>query len=217
MHYKKSHLLKRVVSAALFVTSLGCSGRPADVGFRGPPRYDAQRAGQTAIEWYDSNRDGRLTGNELGNCPGLKAAVSRIDPTGLDGVTAKSITARIEEWEKSKVARVLIFCVVKHNGQPLVGARVRFVPEKFLGEKGEVASGETNEKGEATIGTPPIGSQTEFSAGVAPGFYRVEINKRGAGIPSKYNTETVLGQEVAIDAIYLPIDAEGRIQFDLKY
>ena len=36
--------------------------------------------------------------------------------------------------------------------------------------------------------------------GVAPGLYRVEITKEGANIPAKYNTETIYGQEVGLDA-----------------
>lgn len=217
MHLNRSDFLNRMASTAFLVTCLGCSGPPPDVGFRGPPRYDAQRAGETAVAWYDQDGDGRLSGDELKKCPGLKAAMSRIDPTGNNGVTAQTIAARIREWEKSKVARVSIVCVVKHNGTPLAGAHVLFVPEKFLGDKGEAASGQTNEKGEATIRSPPPDSQTRYPSGVVPGFYRVEITKQGADVPSKYNTKTVLGQEVARGAIYTPLDAEGRIEFNLKY
>ena len=49
--------------------------------------------------------------------------------------------------------------------------------------------------------------------GMCPGFYRVEITK-GSEIPAKYNTATVLGQEVAGDAARtLP----AAVKFELEY
>jgi hypothetical protein len=57
-----------------------------------------------------------------------------------------------------------------------------------------------------------IAIPNDFPPGVAPGFYRVEITKSGETIPAKYNTDTILGQEAAIDAKGI---REG-IKFDLK-
>ena len=45
-----------------------------------------------------------------------------------------------------------------------------------------------------------------------PGFYRVEITK-GNEIPAKYNTETILGQEVAADVAGI----SSRLVFELEY
>ena len=44
-------------------------------------------------------------------------------------------------------------------------------------------------------------------------MYRVEITKDGENIPAKYNTETILGQEVSLDNI----DLQMGIKFNLKY
>ncbi len=50
---------------------------------------------------------------------------------------------------------------------------------------------------------------------MAPGLYRVVVTAPGMNIPAKYSTEadTVLGQEVALDAAGI---REG-IKFDLKF
>jgi hypothetical protein len=92
-----------------------------------------------------------------------------------------------------KVGRMAAGCRVMHNGKPLEGAEVKFVPEKFLGENIPTGAGTTNENGYVAVSLPGE------ARGVPPGFYRVEITKPGLSVPVKYNTDTVLGQEVAPD------------------
>ena len=173
-----------------------------------PPKTDAAAAGAEAIRLYDADHDGKLSGEELDKCPGLKAAIDNIDRSGNGEITAEKITARIRAWQDSRLARMSLGCRVTHNGVPLAGAEVKFVPEKFLGENLKTATGKTDANGLAMIATPESGPP-----GVAPGFYRVEITKAGEDIPAKYNTETIFGQEVAVDAKGV---REG-IRFDLKY
>ena len=60
------------------------------------------------------------------------------------------------------------------------------------------ATGKTDQNGMAMLSIPTSGPGDP--PGVAPGFYRVEITKDGEKIPAKYNTETIFGQEVALDA-----------------
>jgi hypothetical protein len=48
--------------------------------------------------------------------------------------------------------------------------------------------------------------------GVPYGLYRVEITKEGMDIPAKYNTQTILGQEVAEDCP----EVRRGINFHLK-
>ena len=157
---------------------------------------------------YD--KDGKISGAELDKCPALKAAMAQIDTTGEGSITAAKITARIRAWQDSKLGRMSLSCTVLHNGKPLSDAEVKFVPEKFLGENIKTASGKTDQNGMAMMSVPTTGR--EDPPGVAPGLYRVEITK-GSEIPAKYNSETTLGQEVALDAQGL---REG-IKFDLKY
>jgi len=177
-----------------------------------PPVIDAKAAGAKAIEMFDANKDGKLSGKELDKCPGLKAALAQVDPDGKGEITADMIADRIEAWEKSKLARMSLGCRVLHKGKPLDGAVVKFVPEKFLGENMKVATGKTDQNGMAQISIETSGDPRD-PPGVPPGFYRVEITKDGEKIPAMYNTDTIFGQEVAIDADGIQ---EG-IEFDLDY
>ena len=53
-----------------------------------PPAIDAKAAGAKAIKLYDANNDGKLSGEELDKCPGLKAAIDQVDPSGKGEITA---------------------------------------------------------------------------------------------------------------------------------
>lgn len=173
-----------------------------------PPAINGFSAGFRAIGQFDANKDRKISGAELDKCPGLKSAIENVDADGDGGITAKEITDRVHAWQKSKLGRMSMSCRVVHNGKPLEGAEVKFVPEKFLGETLKTATGKTDQNGMAMICLPDT-----LPPGVAPGLYRVEITKPGEKIPAKYNTKTIFGQEIAIDAKGIQ---EG-IVFDLKY
>jgi hypothetical protein len=176
------------------------------------PAIDAKAAGAEAMKLFDANHDGKLSGDELSKCPGVKAAVNEIDPSGKGEITAETIAARTKAWQDTKLARMTVACKVLHNGKPLAGATVKFVPEKFLGMNMQTATGKTDRAGNAMLSVPTTGREPP---GVAPGFYRVEITKEGEQIPAEYNTDTILGQEIARDAKGIG-DMKG-IKFDLKY
>jgi hypothetical protein len=155
-------------------------------------------AGADAIAMFDKNGDGKLSGDELDQCPGLKAALPRLDPAKTGAVTAEMIDARVAAWRARPVGRMPMACTVLRRGQPLPGAQVKFVPEKFLGSDIETATGVTGSKGGANMAAP-IRHQRGDRPGVAQGFYRVEITKPGLAIPAKYNASTILGVEVCAD------------------
>jgi hypothetical protein len=182
----------------------GCGqGSPARV----LPDKPDPGSGDKAMELYDTNKDGFLDAKELEKVPGLKAALQTVD-TNHDGkISAAEISARITAWADSKLGRMGVVAVINHNGQPLPGAKVRFVPESFLGTELKPAEATTDAHG---LARPRMGG----SQGICPGFYRVEVTKDGEHIPAKYNTETQLGQEVATDAANLP---NGVATFELKY
>ena len=101
--------------------------------------------------------------------------------------------------------------------QPLGGAQVTFEPESFLGDEIKPAIGTTNSVGDAAPSIRPEDrSDPKLPGGVHLGLYKVRISKADNGketIPSKYNTETILGQEVAYDD---PGVKSRNIQFALK-
>lgn len=105
----------------------------------------------------------------------------------------------------------LLACAVLMNGQPLTGAEVTFEPEPFLGEVIKPATGTTERTGIARM---TIGGVTPPSMMV--GYYKVRISKKDASgkelLPARYNSKSILGQEVAQDSRAL---AMGPIRFDL--
>jgi hypothetical protein len=193
---------------AILALATGCPDRRIH-----PPSINASAAGAKAIEMYDTNKDLKLSEAELDKCPGLKAARSKVDPGG-EGVTAEAIVHRIKMWQESRLGRMSLSCTVTRNGKGFAGAEVKFIPERFLGldDPKWIGTGTTDQNGMLMISVPTSGKR-EDPPGIPPGFYRVEITKPGLNVPPKYNTETVLGQEVAHDAAGI---MEG-IRFDLKF
>ncbi len=173
-----------------------------------PDKPDS-RAGNRAIELYDADKDGFLDAKELEKVPGLKAAMQQVDRNKDGKISADEISARIQAWSDSKLGRMGVSCVVNHNGRPLAGATVKLIPEKFLGGGLQAAEGTTDDQGMARMSV--AGSAQR---GMSPGFYRIEITKAGEAIPSKFNTDTRLGQEVAEDAAGL---SHGIATVDLTY
>lgn len=187
----------------------GCwGGKPPRVE---APAINAGAAASGAMKKYDTNADGKIAGPELDKAASLKSALTALDTNGDKAISEDEIKARIESWQQSKIGRMNLVVVVTRNGRPLAGAKITFVPEEFLGGDVPQATGTTDEGGGATLST--VGAAVEGAEGVAPGFYRVEITKDGE-IPAKYNTQTILGQEVALDT---PAMQEGGINFDLQY
>lgn len=202
----RTMLVTLVALATLAVAA--CSKTPSRVY---PPGINPN-AGDDAIAQYDADGDGKIAGEELDKAPGIKAAMGNIDTNGDGAVTAEEIYARIKAWKESKLGRSSQAITVRHNGQPLDGATVKMIPEKFLGDEVQPASGETDEWGVAMMNIPEE-ADPEGIGGVQVGLYRIEITKPGEDIPPKYNTETELGVEIAQDMA----EAESGIQIDLEY
>jgi EF hand domain-containing protein len=183
----------------------GCSRGPSRIE---APKIDASAAGSAAIDAYDTNHDGVISGAELVKCPALKFALSRYDTNGDGKVTAANIAARIQVWQETHTARTQLTVVLKFNGSPLAGATVTLEPEKFLGPNVLPATGVTNAAG----GANPVISQDE--SGVNLGLYKVRVSKMVNGkelIPARYNAETELGLEVAQDAHELDSGVEFKL------
>lgn len=185
----------------------GCfGGGPARVR---PPSIDAGAAGRVAMEQYDANKDGVVKGEELDNAPSLKAALKQLDKNSDGGVDAAEVTARVRQWQDSKVGKMAVSCIVTFNKKPLAGAKVTFEPEKFLGANLKPCEGVTDASGAVAL------TDGGDLPGCPPGLYLVRISKQEGDkelIPAKYNTATTLGKEIALDAEGM---LEGAIRFDL--
>ncbi len=183
--------------AALWAAA-GCGGRPPRVQ---PASIDPAAAAREALAAYDADGDGTLSAAELKNCPGLLKSVSRFDANGDGRVAAEEIAARIRAWQGHRVGLMRFSCKVTADGRPLAGATVRLVGEKFLGDGLKPASGVTQANGlaDVTISPDELPADCQGLSGVFPGVYKVEVTHPSRTIPAKYNTQSVLGQEIALD------------------
>jgi hypothetical protein len=93
---------------------------------------------------------------------------------------------------------------------------VTFEPEGFLGDSFHAAVGTTNRLGRTSPIIPKEHRATpETPPGLALGLYKVKISKKVDGseqIPSRYNSETILGQEVSFEDKAM---LNNRIRFSL--
>jgi len=188
-----------VFGSFLSALTAGCSSRSGRVS---PPQIDPASAGRAAVAEYDTNGDGLLDGAELENAPALKSAMRHLDQDENGQITAEEITSRINAWKKTKIGMMSMACTILMDGKPLSGATVTLEPESFLGDAVKSATGVT------ANGTADMSMAEQYRPapnlwGVHCGLYKVRISKQQEGsevIPSKYNTETILGCEVALDA-----------------
>ncbi len=180
----------------------GCGGRPPRIQ---PVPIDPAAAAREALAAYDADGDGTLSAGELKKCPGLLKSVSRFDADGDGRIAAEEIAGRIRAWQGHKVALMRFSCKVTAEGRPLAGATVRLVGETFLGDGLKPASGVTQANGVANVTISPdeLPADCRGLSGVFPGVYKVEITHPSRTIPAKYNTQTVLGQEIALDTVGL--------------
>lgn len=178
---------------------------------------DASQAGKMAMEMYDKNGDGVVSGPELENSPSLKEALPRLDTNGDKGVSADEVAARVNAWKDLKSGLISGACHVTLDGEPLTGATVVFEPEAFLGDQTKKAEGVTNPYGNAA---PTLAKEDrpdpKSPSGAQLGLYLVRISKVVNGketIPAQYNTQTTLGQELSADD---PAIKNNNLQFNLK-
>jgi len=188
-----------VVRISLLISPLliGCGG-PGRIA---PPSIDADDAAELAMETYDTDRDGLVSGEELKKAPGLNAATETLDMDRDGSVSEQEIVERIQRWQQRRVGLTFAPCVVLMNGKPLEGATVTYDPEEFLGDNLKAAIGTTNYAGEASQRIPKESRPSPDSPpGMHVGLYKVRISKIVNGqetIPRKYNSDTILGQEVS--------------------
>jgi hypothetical protein len=175
----------------LLLLAAGCSGGDNQA----PPSLDPPQAASQALADYDTNKDGALDAKELEKCPGLQGALKKIDKNNDGRLSADEIAERLQLFQRVGLltsARV----EVTLDGAPLGQAKVTLVPEKFMGAAFKSATGVTDVNGNA-----PLQVEGAYKGLVPMGYYRVEVSKKdGAGqeaIPARYNTQTILGQEVA--------------------
>lgn len=177
----------------VFVTVSGCARSPSRVELPGFPAG----AGAAALEEYDTNKDGKISGAELAKAASLKAALEQLDVNSDKAITADEIDGRIAQWRQQKVALMPVACKVLVNGSPAVNATVTFQPETFLGGTLYPATGVTDEEGIASVKLAPEHvSDPKFAAFLPPGLYKITAEVGG----KKYTLGPRTGCEVASES-----------------
>jgi len=192
--------MARLFTILLLLVALGCSQGPKAI----PALYvDAKTASDRALELHDTDSDGKLDSDELTAAPGLAYAAERADKDGDASLSGDEIIEMVEAWNAKSIGLLTLRANIKLKGRPLAGANVRLEPEEFLDGQVEAAIGVTDEFGDAFLTVPkekrPI---ADSPPGAQLGLYRVVISRQKNGketVPTKYNVETTLGQEVSFD------------------
>lgn len=182
----------------LFVVIAGCSSKPGAVK---PPSFEPTEAADAAIRQYDKNGDHSLQQKEWSACAAIASSIDDYDSNSDKVLTSEEIAAGLRRWQAGDMgARPMPF-QVKLGGQAIEGAKVRLIPEEFLGQAVKPAEGVTGPGGRGFLGVskedlPPNAPSLPL---VQPGLYRVEVTHPRIKVPSKYNAKTILGLEVASD------------------
>jgi hypothetical protein len=176
-----------------------------------PPKYNPQ-AGAEAMQAYDKNKDGFLSGDELKRVPALLASLGQVDTDNDKKVSAKEIDDRVRAWQETKIAEVSVRCHVTLDGQPLSDVQVVFDPEPFLGPEVPQATGTTNASGTTGMSMPTEKLADPKYGGVACGWYKIRVTSASRKFPAHYNSETTLGCEVAVNASWV---SSGEVKVEL--
>ena len=202
------------ISLALLVALWGCSRGPKALSV---PSFDPAGAAAKAMEMYDSDGDGYVAGEELENAPGLKAALRTLDSNKDGQVSEEEIAGRVRTWDRSQIGMMMFNSDFLLDGRPLADAVVTFDPDEFLGGVVQPAVGVTSMGGTITPKVPKEKRPSpDTPPGMQAGIYKVRVSKIVDGtetIPARYNTETILGQEVSKDDWAI---TNKRVIFKLK-
>ena len=205
---KRFHVAAALLGGSLVLLA-GCTGRPGRVD---PPDYPSD-AGAAAVDAYDANGDDAIGGAELDRVPALRASLKQVDTDGDGLLTAREIDARIQSWLDTRTAEMTVRCEVLLDGSPLANAQIVFEPEPFLGPNVKPASAVTGANGAATVSMAAEHLADPRYSGVACGWYKIRVTSKDRKIPARYNTETTLGCEVAMNAHWV---GQDRVLINLR-
>ncbi|MBX3434509.1 MAG: hypothetical protein KF847_14405 [Pirellulales bacterium] len=199
---RRPRSLARGLPAAVAALSLGCSGKPAAIA---PVAISAGRAGEAAIAAYDRDGDGCLNDAELAAVPALALYKEKYDADNSGCISAGEIADRIASWRNQGVGLRTLAIDVLLDDRPLVGAEVRMIPEEYLGDGPQEATGRTDASGTAKMSVAPEhlpeAARQARMLGVLGGTYRIAVSHPRIKLPQRYVDGAALGDEIARDTI----------------
>lgn len=205
---------KQRASAALVLMLAACSwvgcSRPSATTTAELPSPTG--VATAAIERLDADHTGSLSAAEISASPAFVAAQEQFDVNQDGAITQAEIEQRINGYHKSSAVMMMVPCRVTFGGRALGDAEVVFEPEPFMGNTAAPARGRTERDGSVRLLT-----EGESVPGLLMGLYRIRVSKKDEDgqelIPSRYNVQTELGQEIALEnrklagGIYLQLEA----------
>ncbi len=181
---------------------LGCSSHPSAID---PVDVSPRASSRRAIDEYDGDGDGKLSDRELAAVPGIAKYKTLYDEDGDGLVSQAEIAARLRKWADLGLGFRQLIVRVTLNGRPLEGARVEFIPEEYLRPAVKPASGITDYGGAADLAMARQDMPADLAdlpiAGVMGGTFKVRVTHPKIDLPARYNSETVLGEEIAFDTV----------------
>jgi hypothetical protein len=197
--------------ALIGVVSTGCSSGPGAIA---PPDVDPADLSEAILTHNDKDGDGNLSSSELANVPAVLERLADYDADRDGEVSLDELHAHMATIFDGKTGLMTAACRVTHNGKPLKGAVVHFVPLTYVENALPVASGVTLTNGMTLLSIRPEdlpANSPERPGLVRPGLYFVEVTHPEVDIPEQYNLKTTLGREVSpkvalAGAIELPLD-----------
>ena len=186
--------------------SAGCSKTPPRVE---APGWNPRKLTDQLFTQADTDQDGHLTDEELKSVASVRSSLPRIDSDGDGKLSQDEVEARFRLYREMRVGVTEKQIQVIYRRQPLADARVKLVPEDFLGEVIQSAEGTTDMDG--IVRPVTTGADLE---GVQLGFYRVEVECESANLPDRFRSDSSLGIEIS--PISEGTDSYGPITLELK-
>lgn len=184
----------RLGICVMLVVAVGCRG-PEKVD---APPYDADLSAEAALQEYDKDDDGELSKDELKACPGILNAINRFDKNHDGQISKEEIADRIRIYIADAAGISAINCLVYLDKKPLTGAKVELVPEPFLGDVVETATGISGRNGIVALGIPNelLPESMARFRGVRLGLYKAKVSHPDVQLPERYVSGEALGAEV---------------------
>lgn len=193
---------QRIRWLALAMIVAGCSSAPPAIEV---VDFDADSAGEMAMEAYDQDGDDCLSKDELSRVPGILKYQEKYDADKDGCVSEAEIAARVESWSHQGVGLRTLIVEVLLDDRPLPGAQVRMIPEAYLGDGPKPAAGKTDSSGAAKMSVAPEFLPEDLRQarmrGVFAGTYRIAVEHPKTRLPEKYVAGNALGDEIARDTV----------------
>jgi hypothetical protein len=177
----------RLFALCWWILVCGCADRPSRVQ---APSWNPSGFADAVMEKLDTSGDSQIDAGELAAAPGLAAGAKFIDSNSDGKFSHDELVGRFQFYVDRRIGLTSKSMQFIYKGRPLARAEVRLVPEFFLTDLLEPATGTTDDGGLVLLDIPSNDLRTPL---IRPGYYRVEIAK----LPAEYNTATTVGVEVS--------------------